>query len=110
STVPEVRCGQGINMWYGSGWGTDGLAMRIVDEARFRRTVLDKYAQTQATKVSLRNRLAELQVGMTQDLVHRLRRGKKVRWKVVKIFFYENIPNIRMLRKIAAMIGGRKET
>ena len=39
STLPEVRCGSGINMWYGSGWGTDGLAMRVVDEARFLRTL-----------------------------------------------------------------------
>ena len=90
STEPEVRCGSGINMWYGSGWGTDGYAMRIVDEARFRRTVLNKYARTEATKDSLRNRLAELQVGMLQDVVHRLRRRKKVDWQILRTFFSEN--------------------
>jgi succinoglycan biosynthesis protein ExoW len=90
STAPEVRCGSGINMWYGSGWGTDGLAMRVVDEARFRRTVLDKYAKTEATKTSLRNRIAELQREMIQDAIHRLRHKKKVDWKVVKTIFTEN--------------------
>lgn len=101
STLPEVRCGQGINMWYGSGWGTDGYAMRIVDEARFRRTVLNKYAKAEATKDSLRDRLAELQVGMIQDVVHRLRRKKKVDWRVVRIFFTENAMSLLLLHKLA---------
>lgn len=101
STAPEVRCGQGINMWYGSGWGTDGFAMRIVDEARFRRTVLNKYAKTETTRRNLRDRLAELQVGMIQDVVHRLRRKKKVDWRVVRIYFTENAINLLLLNKLA---------
>lgn len=103
STEPEVRCGQGINMWYGSGWGSDGYAMRIVDEARFRRTVLTKHAKSEATKVSLRNRLAELQVGMIRDMVHRLRRRKKVDWQVILVFFSENSFNSHLLKKIATL-------
>lgn len=99
STAPEVRCGRGINMWYGSGWGTDGYAMRLVDEARFRRTVLAKYAKSETTKESLRHRLAELQVGMIQDMVHRLRRQKKVDWKVIRLFFSENAFNWLLMRK-----------
>lgn len=104
STVPEVHCGQGINMWYASGWGTEGYAMRIVDEARFRKTVLNKYAKTEATKDSLRNRLAELQVGMIQDVLHRLRRRKKVDWKVLRVFFSENSLNSLIYKKILRLI------
>lgn len=96
STIPEVRCGQGINMWYGSGWGTGGLAMRIVDEARFRRKVLHVYARTKATKASLRKRLTELQTSMVQDIVHRARHGKSTHWKTVFIYFRENPPNFSM--------------
>ena len=99
STVPEVRCGQGINMWYGSGWGTEGLAMRIVDEARFRRKVLEKYAVTENTRKSLRHRLGELQLGMTQDVLYRLRRQHKVDWQIVKLFIREN-PLNRIYLKI----------
>lgn len=98
STVAEVRCGDGINMWYGSGWGTDGLAMRIVDEARFRRKVLHTYAKSEATKLSLRRRLAELQTGMLQDMVHRMRHRKKINWKTVSLFFRENPPSWGMLK------------
>lgn len=96
STQAEVRCGEGINMWYGSGWGTVGLAMRIVDEARFRRKVLHVYARTKATKASLRKRLTELQISMVQDIVHRARHGKSTHWKTVFIYFRENPPNFSM--------------
>lgn len=109
STEPEVRCGQGINMWYASGWGTDGLAMRIVDEARFRRRVLNEYARLDATKSSLRRRLAELQTSMIQDIVHRLRRRKPVQWKSAAMFFSENPPNLHMfahmLRVLSSKLG-----
>jgi succinoglycan biosynthesis protein ExoW len=104
STLAEVRCGSGINMWYGSGWGTNGYAMRIVDEARFRKTILQKYASAEGTKDSLRNRLAELQVGMIQDAVHRLRRKKKVDWRVVRIFFTENALSLLLLNKLTGTV------
>jgi len=107
STLPEVRCGRGINMWYGSGWGTDGLAMRIVDEARFRRKVLTQHASAPATKDNLRNRLTELQVGMILDSLHRIRRGKKVNWKVMRLFFLENAPNMPMLVKLTRLVFSR---
>lgn len=107
STEAEVRCGRGINMWYGSGWGTDGLAMRIVDEARFRRRVLHEYSRADATRRALRRRLGELQLGMLQDVVHRLRHGKPLRWPVVRLFYRENMPGGAMLGALLRWIGSR---
>jgi len=107
STEAEVRCGSGINMWYGSGWGTDGLAMRIVDEARFRRKVLLSYAQGERTKSSLRSRLAELQANMLQDVLHRLRARKKVNWRNVSMFYRENPPSLAMLSHIFGTIKAK---
>ncbi|HZV64686.1 MAG TPA: glycosyltransferase family A protein [Telluria sp.] len=100
STLPEVRCGKGINMWYGSGWGTDGLALRLLDEARFRRRVLTQYAKAAETKRCLRSRLAELQAGMLQDMIYRLRRRKPVNWKVIRTFFGANRPSLFMMSKL----------
>lgn len=105
STEAEVRCGSGINMWYGSGWGTDGLALRLLDESRFRRRVLLQYAQASATKDSLRARLADLQAGMLQDVVYRLRRRKPVNWQVVRTFFRANPPSLAMLGKTASVLA-----
>lgn len=107
STEAEVRCGEGINMWYGSGWGTDGLAMRIVDEARFRRKVLHNFARSEKTKANLRKRLTELQTGMLRDMAHRMRHSKPVHWKTIALFFRENPPTFRMA---AHMLGVVKST
>jgi succinoglycan biosynthesis protein ExoW len=103
STEPEVRCGKGINMWYGSGWGTDGMALRLLDEARFRRRVLVQYAKTRETKRCLRVRLAELQAGMLQDMVYRIRRRKPVNWSVIRTFFGAIPPSLTMFSKLCAV-------
>jgi succinoglycan biosynthesis protein ExoW len=100
STEPEVRCGKGINMWYGSGWGTDGMALRLLDEARFRRRVLTHYANAVETRRCLRIRLVELQTGMLQDMVHRLRRRKPVNWAVIRTFFRANPPSLAMIGRM----------
>ncbi|MEO7493611.1 MAG: glycosyltransferase family 2 protein [Massilia sp.] len=108
STVPEVRCGKGINMWYGSGWGTEGAALRLLDEARFRRRVLNQYAKADETKWRLRVRLAELQAGMLQDMVYRLRRRKPVNWSVIRTFFGANPPTLTMVGKLFEVLSGKR--
>lgn len=90
SIEPEVRCGHGINMWYGSGWGTDGLARRICDEARFRKTALSRYAKNLETQTVLKQRIIELQIVFLQDVVHRIRHRKSVDWQLFRQFFLEN--------------------
>lgn len=108
STRPEVRCGSGINMWYGSGWGTDGLAKRILDEARFRKTVLTRYAKNRETRSILQERLADLQVLLWQDTVHRLKRRKKIDWHVLKAFRTEIRPRLTdLFRRILTLLPSR---
>lgn len=67
--------------------------------------VFEKCARTQATKGNLRNRLAELQAGMIQDIVHRFRRGKKMNWKVVRLFFFDNKLTASMFRKTLNLLS-----
>jgi succinoglycan biosynthesis protein ExoW len=101
STQPEVRCGSGINMWYGSGWGTDGLAKRILDEARFRYTVFNRYAKAPETRNVLWHRITELHVLMLQDAVHRLRHRKPIDWPLIRRFYREVPPSSKMLLMLA---------
>lgn len=112
STVPEVRCGSGVNLWYRNGWGTDGLAMRIVDEARFRRTALLDHARAPATQKRIREQIVALQLGMVKDLLHRMRHGKPAQWSVIRMFFQENQPGpkllLGLLRHVTSFLPGRK--
>ncbi len=100
STKPEVHCGAGINMWYANGWGTDGYARRITDEARFRRTALNTYVTSNQTRVSLESRIQTLQTEFVRDLLHRIRRRKVIDWTLVRTFFGENPLSIRGLYSI----------
>ena len=107
STLSEVRCGRGINMWYGSGWGTDGWAHRLRDEARFRTTALEHYVIAPAARAAVRERLVALQSGMVQDVIHRLRRKQPVNWSLVRQFFKETPLSFRSIREIAGHFGRR---
>lgn len=98
STKPEVDCGSGINMWYSSGWGTNGFAKRILDEARFRYTALSHYIKNDNTRYLLKKRIAELQVLFLQDIVHRIRTHKKIDWQTSMIMLKEHPPSLLSLK------------
>ena len=106
STEPEVKCGRGINMWYGSDWGTDGLAKRIMDEARFRRRALREYITDTEVVDHLKDRLTELQVVYLLDMAHRIRRSKAIDWKTFVTFWKEQPPGFRLIK---ALLGKLKK-
>lgn len=106
SVDPEARRGVGVNIWDSSGWGTDGLAKRTLDEARYRQQALERYARSSATKLDLRNRIAGLQVMMLLDVLHRLRRRKLVDWKVVRSLFFEIPPSVATATQLVRALVG----
>lgn len=106
STKPEVKCGRGINMWYGSDWGTDGLAKRIMDEARFRRRALREYIVDPKIQDQLKKRIAELQVVFLLDMGHRLRRKKPIDWPTFRIFWKEQPPGIKFILALSRRATG----
>jgi succinoglycan biosynthesis protein ExoW len=101
STKPEVICGSGINMWYGSGWGTDGLAKRILDEARYRSVALTRYVKKEETRQMLKARIGELQTLFLQDIAHRVRARKKIDWRTTSRMFREHPPTLAMFKLLA---------
>lgn len=100
STLPEVRCGRGVNLWYGSGWGTDGFAARILDETRFRTKAANMYVTDAHTRAALKRRIAELRVLYVQDAVHRMKRGQKVDWKSFILLFREGHTSLPMMLSV----------
>jgi succinoglycan biosynthesis protein ExoW len=94
STRPEVECGKGYNMWYASDWGTDGLARRLVDEARFRRRALDDYIQDSSVKIKQQKEILGIQWVFIKDIFHRLKRKKDVDWALAWNFLKEEPPRL----------------
>lgn len=76
STVVEVQCGSGINMWYSNGWGSDGYLKRLAGESEFRLRALEHYITNTHTKMLVETQLRELRRTVVFDALHRLMRGK----------------------------------
>ncbi|EGJ09794.1 glycosyltransferase family 2 protein [Rubrivivax benzoatilyticus] len=83
SSLPGARRGIGVNLWDSNGWGSDGLARRIHDEARYRQLALQRYARSDQTRTALRQEIRRLRSLMVHDALHRLRRGKALEWSVI---------------------------
>ena len=78
STFPEVRCGRGVNVYSGAGWGTEKHLHRIYDEIKYRKCTLRLYALNKEQKLHLAKCIESLRVAFARDLLFRLVHLKKL--------------------------------
>lgn len=81
-STPEVTCGKGVNVYAGSGWGTDGHARRIADELNFRRVLTKRYQLTSRQYEIVQSSMKKLRSGFVADCVHRLAHRRHIDWKL----------------------------
>ncbi len=86
-TKPGVDCGRGVNVYSGSGWGTDGHARRTYDELRYRACTLREFDLSAPARAHVRRETGRLCRSMLMDTLHRLRRRKPVTWQLVGAMF-----------------------
>lgn len=77
---PEVEYGKGVNVYAGSGWGTDGHARRIYHELRYRRTLKTIYRLNSRQRDFVGREIRRLRQAFVADCLHRLVHRKKVSW------------------------------
>jgi succinoglycan biosynthesis protein ExoW len=68
-----VRCGRGVNVYAGSGWGTPQHLLRVHQEILYRNTVRRLFNLNPAQAEHVRRDLSRLRGAFARDLVHRLR-------------------------------------
>ncbi len=78
STALEATYEKGVNVYAGSGWGTEQHAERVFHELRYRKLALQAYARTDGQRAWLANKAWELRRAFAEDLLHRLAHGKRV--------------------------------
>ena len=76
SSQIETTCGKGVNVFAGSGWGTDGHLLRVHQEIRFRQAVRDSFTLDAPQKAHINHELQRLRLAFVRDLLHRLRHRK----------------------------------
>ena len=81
----EVVYGKGVNVFAGSGWGSENHARRIVDELSFRRCLLKEYYLNEAQRLSVTHGIQNLRDGFVRDFVHRLRHRKQINWELLAV-------------------------
>ena len=83
SSAVEARYGYGVNVYAGSGWGTDGYLLRIQNEMRYRKRLL-AFDLTPGQRDAMDDKIRTLRLEFADDLVHRVGRRKSVPLQVLK--------------------------
>ena len=71
SSKVEVRCGYGVNVYAGSGWGTEGFLRRVHNEMRYRKRTLD-LGLDPAQRQLVGEKIATLRREFALGLIHRV--------------------------------------
>lgn len=77
-TTPEVTYGRGVNIYAGSGWGTEHSMDRLHYETKLARAIPRLFDLDAVQHQRVRHSLRELRYTMLKDLLHRLAHRKKI--------------------------------
>lgn len=80
----EVRYGHGVNIYSGSGWGTEQHLLRIHNEPKYRKTTEILFSLTADQQVHLMHCIEELRASFARDLLHRLAHRKPLPFATLK--------------------------
>lgn len=78
----EVTCGYGVNVYAGAGWGTETHFLRLHNEMKYRKAVLEQIVLSSAQRTKVQADVSRLRQAMARDLLHRIRhrRALPIEW------------------------------
>lgn len=79
----EVRCGRGVNVYAGSGWGSEQHLARISNEIRYKKLTEQLFPLNAAQKSHIEASLQTLRTAFARDLMHRLTHRKRLPVKLL---------------------------
>lgn len=83
STKCEATYGRGVNVYSGSGWGSDGHTLRIHNEMRYRKVTREEFQLCAADRAHVDSQIRLLRRAFLSDTLHRVSHGKRIDWPVV---------------------------
>lgn len=84
STEIEATYGRGVNVYSGSGWGTDQFAVRLHNELKFRKTVRRLFPLTPEQDARIGQGIRSLRTSFASDILHRISHRKPLALPVVR--------------------------
>ena len=97
SSRVECDYGRGVNIYSGSGWGTDGSLRRVCNEIKLWKHVRDDYALGDDLRRHLDNRLKGLRMAVCRDLAHRIAHRKHARLDMLLYHVVQDPKTLAML-------------
>ena len=108
SSDPEVRCGRGVNVYSGSGWGTPGHLLRVHQEILFRKTARQLFPMNRTQSIHIKAELARLRVAFARDLLHRAKHRIRTPAKLLLAHFKADpVTYGRLPVSIVQILGSR---
>jgi succinoglycan biosynthesis protein ExoW len=87
SSQPETRCGKGVNVYAGAGWGSKQHLLRIHNELKYRKTTARLFPLSAGQHAHLGASVRELRLAFARDLLHRLAHRSPLPWPVLRQHF-----------------------
>jgi succinoglycan biosynthesis protein ExoW len=83
----EARYGRGVNVYAGSGWGSEQHLLRVHNELKYRKTTGKLFPVTNDQQDHLRACVRELRTAFARDVLHRLAHRKELPRKLLAAHF-----------------------
>ena len=80
----EAHYGAGVNIYAGTGWGSENHLLRIHNEIKYKKLTLKLFKTTELQRAHISNNLGALRKSFAQDFLHRILHRKKLPVSVLK--------------------------
>jgi len=87
SSNVEATYGRGVNVYSGSGWGTEQHMLRLHNELRYKKTIGRLYNVTPTQRRHIHASIGQLREAFARDLLHRLTHRKPMSLKLLASHF-----------------------
>lgn len=84
SSLCECRCGEGVNIFAGSGWGTENSLIRIHHEMKFKKAVGTLFPLNAIQTQAVQNAVRTLRKSFVADVLHRLSHKRPLDLKLLR--------------------------
>ena len=87
SSLCECKCGEGVNIFAGSGWGTENSLIRTHHEMKFKKTLPRLFSLDQTQLSTNRQAVRTLRTSFVRDLLHRVSHRLPIGLEILKSQF-----------------------
>jgi succinoglycan biosynthesis protein ExoW len=83
SSSCEAHYGRGVNIFAGTGWGSEKHLLRLHNEIKYQKLTCQLFPVTPVQRAHININLGRLRIAFARDLLHRVAHRKKIPWDLL---------------------------